>query len=161
MKYALVALVVLLAGCAWCVDDTYDPAFDIPATGATTPQEVCRWVDTRVRYVSDDIHDMLEYWQSPDQTWAWAAGDCEDYALLVMYLLRRDLGGWPALVLGHYDDGTTRGGHAWVAYNGRWYEAMTGEDVTGSPWYTLHESVSYGVAMWRSMNTHKSMLEEE
>jgi len=144
MKWALVLFAVLLAGCTLFVADDYDPQFDITATGATTPEEVCEWVDALVVGVGDAIHDKLDYWQSPDQTYQWRTGDCEDFALLAMYLIHRDLGGWPDLVIGIYDDGTTRGGHGWVAYNGRWYEALTGEDVTDSPWYTYRETVSYG-----------------
>jgi len=163
MKWALVLIAVLLASCApwWNVADDYDPAFNIPATGATTAYEVCRWVDTRVWYLEDTIHDMPEYWQSPDQTWEWRRGDCEDYALLVMYLLHRDLGGWPEMAIGGYDDGVDVWGHGWVIYAGRWYEPQTGQDVTGNPAYMLNRSVSYGVAMWRSMNTHRSILSEE
>ena len=157
MKWALVVLVVLLAGCVpWWVEDTYDPAFDIPATGATTPREVCQWVIDRVDYLSDEIHDELEYWQSPDQTYEWGRGDCEDYALLVMYLIHRDLGGWPELVIGHVPGG----GHGWVLYDGREYEAQTGRDVTDDPDYEQRRIVSYGHALWRSMNTHKSLLDE-
>ncbi|MDD5375752.1 hypothetical protein [Acidithiobacillus sp.] len=157
MKWALVLLALLLAGCTWFVDDTYDPAFDIPATGATTPYAVCRWVDTHVDYLDDAIHDQLEYWQSPDQTYEWGRGDCEDYALLVLYLIHRDLGGWPELVIGRVPGGC----HAWVLYDGRWYEAQTGQDVTDLAEYVQRFTVSYGKAMWRSMNTHRSLLTGE
>lgn len=149
------ALVVVLAGCVWCVDDTYDPQFDIPSTGATTPQEVCGWVIWIVGYLSDKIHDMPDYWQSPDQTYEWRRGDCEDYVLLVMYLIHRDLGGWPEMVLGHIP----AGGHAWVLYDGREYEAQTGQDVTDFAEYEQRCTVSYGVALWRAMNTHKIVAE--
>jgi len=158
MKWPLVLFAILLAGCApwWNVEDTYDPAFDIPATGAATPQAVCRWAIDRVDYLDDAIHDQFDYWQSPDQTYEWGRGDCEDYALLVMYLLHRDLGGWPELVIGTAGGG----GHAWILYEGREYEAQTGHDVTDDPDYVQRVVVSYGIAMWRSMNTHKSMMQE-
>ena len=45
-------------------------------------------------------------------------------------------------------------------YEGRWYEAQTGRDVTNDPNYALDYTVSYGVAMWRSMNTHKALRAE-
>jgi predicted transglutaminase-like cysteine proteinase len=109
MQWLVLAAALAISGCAW---DTYDPSFAIPATGATTPQEVCRWVDARVVYLADDIHDRTEYWQSPDQTYEWGRGDCEDYVILVMYLIHRDLGGWPSLVGGYFVDA----GHAWVGY---------------------------------------------
>lgn len=158
MRWAIVLLMVALAGCApwWNVEDTYDPVFDIPATGAATPVEVCRWVDARVEYLDDAIHDKLEYWQSPDQTYEWGRGDCEDYALLVLYLIHHDIGKWPELVIGYYDDH----GHGWVAYEGRWYEPQTGSDVTDDPLYQQRTVVAYGKALWRSMNTHRRLTGE-
>jgi len=155
MKYITLLLVLFMAGCTWFVEDTYDPAFDIPATGATTPYEVCCWVGERVEYLGDEIHDKTDYWQSPDQTYEWGRGDCEDYAILVMYLIHRDLGGWPTLVIGDCYGGC----HGWVEYEGHWYEAQTGQDVTADPGYTENLTVSYGKALWRSMNTHRTMDE--
>lgn len=152
----VVATIALLTGCYWFVDDTYDPQFDIPATGATTPQEVCSWVIWIVGYLSDKIHDKPDYWQSPDQTYEWRRGDCEDYVLLVMYLIHRDVGGWPEMVLGS----VSKGGHAWLLYEGREYEVQTRQDVTDDPDYVQRVVVSYGVALWRSMNTHKTMMQE-
>lgn len=155
MSKAIVLLVVLLAGCSMFVPDDYDPQFDIPATCATTPAEVCVWVDARVAPVGDEIHGRMDYWQSPIQTITWRTGDCEDFAILVLYLIHRDLGGWPELVygrvLGNY--------HGWVRYNGREYESLNGVDVTSNSAYRMIAVVSYGDALWRSMNTHRKMEE--
>ena len=149
MQWLVLAAALALSGCAW---DTYDPAFAIPATGATTPQEVCRWVDARVVYLADDVHDRTEYWQSPDQTYEWGRGDCEDYVILCLYLIHRDLGGWPALVGGHLGDAS----HAWVGYEGRWYEAQTGRDVTDDTAYVEELTIEYGEVLWRAENWHCS-----
>jgi len=141
----------------WNVEDDYDPIFpEIPVLNLDSPQEIGWWLVQNIRWVDDDIHDMSEYWQSPDQTYVWRAGDCEDFAVLMMYLIRQELGGWPELAKGKYDTS----GHGWVVYDGRWYEAQGGRDVTNDAHYTLNETVSYGVTMWRSMNTHKSIEEE-
>ena len=158
MKWLLLVLAVLLAGCVpwWDVSDQYDPQFDIPHIGASSPLDIGVWLNTNIRYVGDDIHDEWEYWQSPDQTYTWRTGDCEDFAILALYMIHTEPGGWPELGAGKYD-GT---GHGWVVYEGRWYEAQTGRDVTNDPNYSLSYTVSYGVALWRSMNTHK-MLEAE
>ena len=157
MKWLTVLLFVALAGCTWFVSPDYDPTFNIPSTGATTPKGVCSWVTARVAYLSDTIHDRNDYWQSPDQTYEWGRGDCEDYALLVMYQIRQDLGGWPALVIGDVPSGR----HGWIEYEGRQYEPQTGVDVTNSPNYVLDKTVEYGKAMWRSMNTHRKIEGEE
>jgi hypothetical protein len=144
--------VLLFAGCnVW--DDEYDPWYDIPPIDATTPVEVVQVVAARIQYVPDAIHDRDEYWQSPDQTWTWCCGDCEDYVILSLYLLRRQFGGWPELAGGEYDGAS----HAWVEYDGRWYEPQSGQDVTGDPAYTLLLTISYGEVMERAETRHWSV----
>ena len=155
MKRLLLFLIlILLVSCKpwWNVDDDYDPIFpEILSIDASSPQDIGLWLYYNIDYVGDAIHDMNEYWQSPDQTYQWRSGDCEDFAVLMMYMIRQELGGWPELGKGKYY-GT---GHGWVVYEGRWFEAQYGRDVTNDPNYRLAETVSYGVTMWRSMNTHK------
>ncbi len=134
------------------VSDTYDPQFpEIRPIGAMAPEHIGQWLNFSIQYVDDDIHDTYEYWQSPDQTYTWRAGDCEDFAILMMYMTRAELGGWPQLVKGMLSGG----GHAWIEWEGRWYEPLTGENITNDPNYVLVSTISYGVALWRSMNTHK------
>jgi hypothetical protein len=73
-----------------------------------------------------------------------------------MYLIHRDLGGWPQLVVGKcYGNG-----HGWVEYNDRWYEAQTGTDCTGNPNYVLNKAISYGEALWRSTHGHKALSDD-
>jgi hypothetical protein len=156
-KLAVIILAVSLASCVpwYGVDDDYDPTFpEVQPTGATSPQEIGVWLYQNIRYVGDAIHDESEYWQSPDQTYVWASGDCEDFALLMMYLIHTELGGWPELAIGKYYDT----GHGWVLYEGRQFEPQTGRDVTDDPQYTLSSTVSYGISMWRSTHTHRSIL---
>jgi hypothetical protein len=151
---------LLLVSCNpwWDVEDDYDPTFpEIPSFGFTSPLEIGQWLNRNVRYYGDEIHDKIEYWQSPDQTYIWRAGDCEDFAVLMMYMLHVELGGWPSLVMGYYYGGY----HGWVLYEGQWFEAQTGRDVTNDVHYVLDETVTYGITMWRSMNTHKVLKGDE
>ncbi len=161
MNRVILCLVAILAitGCRpwWDVPDEYDPGFGIPTPGLSTSEAIGAWVGAYALYVPDDIHDVPDYWQSPDQTYVWRTGDCEDFAILMMYFLRVDLGGWPQLAVGKCDGD----GHGWVIYEGRWYEAQTGQDVTGNPDYVLSIAISYGEAMWRSMNGHKNLVGEK
>jgi len=156
MKWCILLCVLALAACApwWNVDADYDPQFpEILPIGATCPEDIGAWLNVNIQYVSDDIHDTWEYWQSPDQTYQWRSGDCEDFVLLAMYMIHTELGGWPELAGGAYY-GT---GHGWVLYEGRQYEAQGGRDVTADPHYSLEFTVSYGVALWRSMNGHRGI----
>jgi hypothetical protein len=160
-RVSVLLIVFTLCACEswWNVEPTYDPRFaDIPVIGIGTPAGAGRWLMNNITFTGDDIHDTPEYWQSPDQTYVWRAGDCEDYVILAMYLIRVEIGGWPEMIVG--DHGVHVGnGHAWLSYAGRWYEPQTGDDVTDNPDYVLEETIPYGEAMWRSMNRHKSMKE--
>ena len=160
-KLAVVLVVLLLLSCRpwWNVSPEYDPRFaEIPVLGIVEPSDAGVWLVENITGVGDGIHDMAEYWQSPDQTYVWRTGDCEDFAILMMYFLHTELGGWPQLAIGTCGTGK-RNGHAWVIYEGRWYEAQGGADVTDNPDYVLLEAIPYGEAMWRSMNGHKAMKE--
>ncbi len=65
-----------------------------------------------MRYVSDGSED---HWQSPAETLERQAGDCEDKALLLQYLLRKD--GLDAdVVFGVEDARRSMQMHAWVEY---------------------------------------------
>ena len=96
MKWTLLILAVLLAACQpwWNVSDFHDPQFpEILPIGAGSPTDIGLWLRANIDYVSDAIHDEREYWQSPDQTYQWRSGDCEDFAILALYMIRQELGG--------------------------------------------------------------------
>ena len=134
--------------------DDYDPRFaEIPVLGIVEPSDAGVWLVENITGVDDVIHDIPEYWQSPDQTYTWRAGDCEDFAVLMMYLIHVELGGWPQLAVGKCEGYS----HGWIVYDGRWYEAQGGRDVTDDPDYVLVKTIPYGEAMWRSMNGHRSL----
>jgi len=66
-----------------------------PATLDTLPKfknarEIMKWVKANIKYKSDlKLHGERNYWQTPEETVALRAGDCEDYAFLVQALLKR------------------------------------------------------------------------
>jgi predicted transglutaminase-like cysteine proteinase len=63
-----------------------------------------------------DVHGVKEYWQLPKETLQLRTGDCEDYAILLVSLLRAD--GWSPndiyVVIGEDAQGN---GHTWVKLN--------------------------------------------
>jgi len=63
-----------------------------------------------IRYVADESGDR---WQAPEETIRRGAGDCEDQALLLHRLLRKD-GIDSTVVFGVLDVEAAETGHAWV-----------------------------------------------
>lgn len=146
-------LVLALGGCA----NYFDPlrVFDeIPDLGIQTVQNAMDWVADEIWYVGDDIHyPQLEYWQSPLQTYVWRTGDCEDYAILVLYLIHRDVGIDGEMALGSYNGN----GHGWVLVAGHQWEPQTARIVDGNPLYYLSYTISYDEVIERATTTHKKL----
>jgi len=67
---------------------------------------------SRVRYADDESGD---YWQSPQETLARGAGDCEDQALYLHYLLLQK-GLQSEVVFGIEDLKQADSGHVWVEH---------------------------------------------
>lgn len=151
MKRFAVLLLLFLFACR--IDPIYE--FDeIPDLGLSTIQDVMQWVSSEITYYSDSIHYPAdEYWQSPVQTYVWRHGDCEDYAILALYLVHRDVGIDGALAMGSYDGH----GHGWVVVEGHWWEAQTAQIVDGNPHYNLAATVGYEEVIRRSTTTHKAL----
>lgn len=101
--------------------------YDIPCMGFKTVKDVFDWVASNITYHQESGNE----WQTPEETFYSRRGDCEDFALLVLYFLREEL---------HYsyDDLHVMLGygvinHAWVSIEGLWYEPQSGKY---SPHYT-------------------------
>ena len=150
-KLALLALLaVLLAGCK-IMPPGFDPDYGIPPIGARTVQEIGLWLSTHITYTSDcSAHRVAGYWQTPAETYQHRTGDCVDFALLMMYMIRHEpqLGGFPEFVEGYAPCGY----HAWVDYKGAQYESETGDFVSSV--YDCTVRIDYSSAMWRAEIYH-------
>jgi len=154
MKRALFIVSVFLV--ISCVQPIYD--FDeIPNLGIQTIQDAMNWVSWEINWVSDDIHYPAdEYWQSPAQTYVWRSGDCEDFCILVMYLIHRDVG-----IDGKMCVGMCYGGlHAWVWVDGHYWEPQWGRIVDDNLEFTNPAvMLDYDEVIERSTTTHKRFTE--
>lgn len=97
-----------LSGCSWGYLD--------PPMVPTNPVELCEWVAEEIEYKTD----APQYVQSPRETLDRGTGDCEDFAILYMWLLGREDA---ELVIVLVSD---TAGHAVVELEGEWYDPSIG-----------------------------------
>jgi len=151
MRKSLVLLALLaLAACDRAVFSPWEP---IPDLGLTSVQEVMRWVAGEIIYMPDRERMREEYWQSPQETYCWRTGDCEDSCILAMYLIHRDIGLVGQLVLGRYRNGS----HGWVYVDGHQWEPQLARIVDDDPDYIIRKSITYCETVWRSRVTHRGL----
>lgn len=69
------------------VEEKHDYVFDNDIQ-VNSVQEILDYVALNMTY-KDEKND---YWQLPEQSYNWKTGDCEDYCIFMMYLLKEKLG---------------------------------------------------------------------
>jgi hypothetical protein len=128
----LVLLVMLFTSCNLFFMDLED-------TGLTfnTPEEIRSWVLWNIRYKTD----TYDCWQTPALTVSRGIGDCEDFAILIMYELKK-IGISSKLIAMSYGDGT---GHALVEYNSKLIDSTSSKDYLFYP--TNYKVYSYDFVM--------------
>lgn len=162
-RILLVLSVLLLASCEYYgffVEEDYSdyeakvynvPSIDYRIGIDETPisvYKIAQWIAWKIVYVSDaDLYGKSEYWATPDETYWNMAGDCEDDALLLMYLLHRDMGLESKLIIGKVIYQGVSYGHAWVEVNGEWWESVGGIKISDRSLYKKDRSFSYADAM--------------
>ena len=148
-------LIIILSGCQWTPPSADGVIFDeIPPMGFASLQDIMDYTSDII-YVSDQIHDCDDYWQSPDQTYIWNAGDCEDCCILAMYFIHQELGFEPTMIFGCFEE---QSWHAWVSVCGEWWEPQGG---CRCEYYidaaTEFLIVGYDEAIYRSTHGHRAL----
>ena len=144
----VVPLLPTLFACQWTADPFYP---QIPDMGFESVGNIGSWLKHNIEYVDDDSG---QYVQSPLETYEWRTGDCEDFAILMMYFIHTELGGLPDFIAG-----TAYGyGHAWVSYEEFYYESQDGIDVTNNADYKVIEVINYYEIMYHADVAHKSLI---
>ena len=131
----LILLVVTLSGCTL--------GFVGPETSGDIG-ELMRWVDENVEATPDYTG---EYWQSPQETLERGKGDCEDHAVLLLWLFYEATGNKADLVA------ITRGygsPHAVVEWDGVWYDSTWSAEILPGGRLTETWRISYDLAMLRA-----------
>lgn len=158
-------LLFLIVGIIFLTSCKYEPIYEfdeIPDLGIETVADAMIWVATEIIYISDKIHYPAdEYWQSPAQTYIWRTGDCEDYVILALYLIHRDVGiDGKMCVNAEYILGGTA--HSWVYVDNHYWDPQLAYMADEDPDYnTPAAMIKYKEVMRRATTTHKAIRENE
>lgn len=143
-KWLIVGICLfLLAGCREEFLSTIPS--DIPYRSRDL-QGVLTWVASWVTYAPDEYRPQGGTWSPPEETYQTRAGDCEDSAILVLFLAERDCGIEGELLIG--DNAELGRCHAWIEVDGEWWNGVTGTVWTGSG-YVVKERMSLEEALSR------------
>jgi len=106
----------------------------------------------RTKYVRDpEVYGMLNVWQTPERTYNLRTGDCEDFSILTMYLVKKYLNRQCSIIRLRREDG----GHAILKVYGKDREYYVDykyiySDLSSftKKGYSVKEEVAYEEAMW-------------
>ena len=121
------------------------------------------WILEAVREI-DFVYDWestgvrgLDYWQSPNETVEIGTGDCEDFAILTMYLMNKYLGAKPQMVLVVLHEA---GPHYFAIHEGKIYDAGREFDQQKYPMkYTEIMRFDYDLAMTMATSFYTRSIE--
>lgn len=151
-KLILILLIPLFLNCAEEeieVGSMYNYHFEHDIQ-INSEEEAIDWVSTNITYKKD----KADYWQLPKQTYKRKKGDCEDFSLLLAYLLEIEFDIKTKLVL----IGKGSGRHILVKYNGIYVDAIHGYSRTKleSGWNIIH-TIPYPEAIWMAYYYHDNV----
>lgn len=82
---AMILLGFMISCGQWYVDRYLHNNLEIPNLWIASAEEALNWVYFNIKYEVDD----KDYWQTPEYTYVFRTGDCEDMAILWMYLVEK------------------------------------------------------------------------
>ncbi len=106
---------------------------------AREPRDVCAVAGKLIRYKSD----REDEWQTPEETWARRAGDCEDFAILIQHVCEQL--GYSCKVYVFFESVIGGEGHAIVAgqlKDGRWWCADNGKYFEAESWEQVRRDIA-------------------
>jgi len=153
--FGIVVVVLLFASCS-IFGQAWDYWFDFPyGDEIEIEYDAWYWVRWNTSWIEDDHND----WRTPEQTFNNKGGDCEDRALLMMYLCYQFVNETPTLLV---IEQPGRSRHAVVEVDGLVWDV-------GAPWwvpindleYRILNSYTYGEAMYIALNDTRLTIHAE
>lgn len=136
------------------VEEMYDYDFENDIQ-ISSVKEALDYVASNMTYKNEEN----DYWQLPEQSYQWGTGDCEDYCIFFMYLLKTKLNINSELVLVHPKKNVY---HAVVKYNNQYSDPTMYNPEKGFTNIYVPEShiiweASYQETMWMTYNYHDNI----
>lgn len=150
----LLFLVLSIAGCKlWWEDRRLYRTYDIPDEGIRTPDQAVGWVYDNIEYKSEG--GEFNSWQTPQFTYKYRTGDCEDFVILWMYFVEEQANMPGTQLVALYMGADSY--HAMGYYDGWFYECTGGwrtEDVSwlGSIVYWMDYDEAIDMALKKALN---------
>lgn len=163
MKRLLPLLFIFIfSGCNFLIPDNIadNTKYDIPDHGFNDIDSIMSWLGYNIYWINDaDVYGK-EYFQNPQETYDKRAGDCEDWCILAMYMIKNELGLYPNLIIAQRID-DHRYGHAWIEVDGIWYDPQKYhpklDKLEMLTEYRIHTIWNYSDTMIRSKIFHRSI----
>jgi len=121
-----------------------------------TIKDAVFYVAQNIKYEIDLASGNEDYWQTPEQTYTLKTGDCEDRAILLMYILKDKLDIDSVLLL--VKNILTEEGHGMVFAND-FYLLSADEYISKQPpteWKIIHV-IPYAEVLWMTCFYHENV----
>lgn len=112
--------------------------------------EAIYWIQNNIEYENDPY----DYWKLPQETYESRAGDCEDIALLFLYICRELLYIKDCSLIRVISRGSF---HIIPKVNELYYEPLGGYETIIKPERKIFWNCTYVVAIWMTLNYHDSV----
>lgn len=131
-------LLIFVFSCSMPESDNFK--FDSPRF--ENVEEACLWINNNIRYKKD----ANDYWKLPQETLDDRSGDCEDQALLLMGIVKYQMGDDLELIVvdssGNYSEY-----HALARKGNTYYDCTNGSETNGLK-YNIVSTYDYDSAMY-------------
>ncbi len=158
-QFLILLAVLMVSACSFrdpllALGEDWTYTFDDGGISFATLDSLCSWVSTNVVYATDlDQWGYSEYWASPEQTFDARRGDCEDKAILFMYLAHAENLALDPEMAALRMSATL--GHAVVRIGDSVYDPTYG---TSGPWSSVGQPVmfvlNYGETIYVATHDH-------
>ncbi len=140
--------------------DNYNFENDIPEF--ENAKQATKWVNNFIKYKNDkEIYNCKDYWQTPEESYILKTGDCEDYALFLMYILKEKFNFETYLILRTPPLSTKLHAIVYIVdldcYSDPTLDIYSSQNANDNIEKTIENSYAYEESIWLSMYYHNNI----